>query len=57
MIALLIFTRSGDIMGRFANGRLTNAAAMVGTIIVLLLNVFLILQTFGVTIPGLSDAG
>jgi manganese transport protein len=44
-------------MGRFANGRLTNAAAMVGTIIVLLLNVFLILQTFGVTIPGLSDAG
>jgi manganese transport protein len=57
MIALLIFTRSGEIMGRFANGRLTNAAAMVGTIIVLLLNVFLILQTFGVTIPGLSDAG
>jgi manganese transport protein len=56
MIALLI-TRSGDIMGRFANGRLTNAAAIVGTIIVLLLYVFLILQTFGVIIPGLSDAG
>jgi manganese transport protein len=29
MIALLIFTQSGDIMGRFANGRLTNAAAIV----------------------------
>jgi len=57
MVALLIFTRNADIMGRFVNGRLTHAAAIVGTIIVLLLNVFLILQTFGVTIPGLSDAG
>src|SRR5271163_1065040 len=57
MIALLIFTRNADIMGRFANGQLTHAAAIVSTIIVLLLNVFLILQTFGVTIPGLSDAG
>jgi manganese transport protein len=57
MIALLIFTRNADIMGRFANGRLTHAAAIVGTIIVLLLNVFLILQTVGVSIPGLSDGG
>jgi manganese transport protein len=57
MIALLMFTRNADIMGRFANGRLTHAAAIAGTIIVLLLNVFLILQTFGVSIPGLSNAG
>jgi manganese transport protein len=57
MVALLIFTRNADIMGRFANGRLTHAAAIVGTIIVLLLNVFLILQTAGVSIPGLSDGG
>jgi len=57
MIALLIFTRNPEIMGRFANGRLTHAAAIVGTIIVLLLNVFLILQTLGVTIPGLPNAG
>jgi len=57
MIALLIFTRNPDIMGGFANGRLTHAAAIVGTVIVLLLNVFLILQTFGVSIPGLSDVG
>jgi manganese transport protein len=55
MVALLIFTRNADIMGRFANDRLTHAAAIVGTTIVLLLNVFLILQTFGVTIPGLSN--
>jgi manganese transport protein len=53
MIALLIFTRRADIMGQFANGRLTNIAAMVATAAVLLLNVILILQTSGVPIPGL----
>jgi manganese transport protein len=57
MVALLMFTRRNDIMGQFANGRLTNVAAIVGTIVVLSLNVLLILQTFGVTIPGLSTAG
>jgi manganese transport protein len=50
MIALLIFTRRRDIMGQFTNGRLTNIAAIVGTAVVLGLNVFLILQTFGVPI-------
>jgi manganese transport protein len=54
MVSLLIFTSRREIMGQFVNGRLTFVAALVGTIIVLLLNVFLILQTFGVTIPGLS---
>jgi manganese transport protein len=53
MIALLIFTRSGDLMGRFANGRLTHLAALGGTAVVLLLNTFLVLQIFGVDIPGL----
>src|SRR5215467_4501003 len=48
MVALLLFTRRADIMGRFANGRLTGVAATVGTAVVLLLNVILILQTFGV---------
>jgi len=57
MIALLMFTRRADIMGGFANGRLTNAAAILGTAVVLALNLFLILQTFGVAIPGLSPAG
>jgi manganese transport protein len=57
MIALLIFTRRSDIMGQFTNRRLTNIAAIVGTAVVLGLNVFLILQTFGVPIPGLSDGG
>src|SRR6266436_674583 len=54
MIALLMFTRRPDVMGAFANGRATNAAALLGTAVVLALNVFLILQTFGISIPGLS---
>ena len=48
MIALLMFTRRPDLMGTFANGRATQAAAIAGTAIVLALNVFLILQTLGV---------
>jgi manganese transport protein len=54
MIALLMFTRRSDLMGHFANSRLTNFAAIVGTVLVLSLNIVLILQTFGVPIPGLS---
>jgi manganese transport protein len=53
MIALVMFTRRPDIMGAFANSRLTNVIAVVGTAIVLALNMFLILDTFGVPIPGL----
>jgi manganese transport protein len=56
MISLLIFTRRADIMGRFANNRLTQIAALGGTAVVLLLNVFLIVQTLGAEIPGLSGA-
>lgn len=52
MIALLIFTSRADIMGQFVNGRLTRAAAVVASIVVLALNVLLILQTFGVPIRG-----
>jgi manganese transport protein len=53
MISLLLFTRRNDIMGQFANSRLTHIAALLGTTLVLMLNIFLILQTFGVSIPGL----
>ena len=52
MIALLLFTRRPDIMGAFANSRLTNVVAVVGTTVVLALNTFLILATFGVALPG-----
>jgi manganese transport protein len=53
MIALMMFTRRSDIMGPFANGPATNVAALAGTAVVLALNAVLILQTFGVAIPGL----
>ncbi len=44
MIALLIFTGRRDIMGDFTNGRVTRVAALVGTTVVLVLNLFLIAQ-------------
>jgi manganese transport protein len=49
-----MFTRRPDIMGAFTNSRATNVAALLGTVAVLTLNLFLILQTFGVSVPGLS---
>jgi manganese transport protein len=55
MIALLMFTRRADIMGRCVNGRLTSVGAIVGTAVVLMLNSILILQTLGLTIPGLPS--
>jgi manganese transport protein len=54
MIALVLFTRNRTIMGEFANSRLTDVVAIVGTIIILCLNIVLLLQTFGVPIPGLA---
>jgi manganese transport protein len=42
MIALLMFTKRKDVMGEFANRRLTNVAAVVGATVVLALNGFLI---------------
>jgi manganese transport protein len=54
MIALVWFTRRADIMGPFANGRLTDLAAISGTIIILGLNIVLLLQTCGAQIPGLA---
>jgi manganese transport protein len=42
MISLIIFTNRSDIMGAFANSRLTRAAAIAATTLVLILNVLLI---------------
>ncbi|WNC94881.1 Nramp family divalent metal transporter [Paraburkholderia sp. FT54] len=56
MIALAIFTGRRDIMGAFANNRLVSAAAVLGTAGVLVLNLILIVQTFGVDISGLAAA-
>jgi manganese transport protein len=55
VIALIIFTGRKDIMGAFANSRLTNAAASLGGVVILTLNAVLLLQAFGVAIPGLPS--
>ena len=52
MIALLIFTARRDVMGPFANSRLTNAAAIAAALLVLALNVVLLLLTAGVPLLG-----
>ena len=56
IIALVLFTRDRAVMGEFANGKLTAAAAVVGTLVILALNAILLLQTFNVPIPGLPAA-
>ena len=52
MISLLIFTGRADIMGAFANRKTTHVAALVGTAVVLLLNLFLVVQIFAGASPG-----
>ena len=56
MVALLLLTRRADIMGAFANSRVTHAAAIAATVAVLALNIVLVLQTLGVDIPGFAPA-
>jgi manganese transport protein len=56
VIALILFTRRKDIMGAFANTRLTNIAAAFGALVILILNAVLLLQAFGVDIPGLPSS-
>jgi len=55
VIALILFTRRKDIMGAFANSRLTDAAAAFGALVILSLNAVLLLQAFGIAIPGLPS--
>jgi manganese transport protein len=57
MIALLILTRRRDVMGSYANGRLTMAAVTASAVIVLALNLLLILQIAGIPLPGFAAAG
>ncbi len=55
MIALLIFTQRKEIMGSFVNSRITGVVAVVATVLVLLLNGFLILNLAGINIAGLAN--
>ena len=48
MIALLIFTRRADIMGRFANGPRLQTAAILAMVAILLFNALLVMQMLGV---------
>jgi manganese transport protein len=57
MISLLIFTGRADIMGAFANRKATQLAALIGTAVVLLLNLFLLVQTFAGAGLGWSNPG
>ena len=54
VLALVYFTRRRDVMGTLANRRGTTILAMACAAIILLLNVVLLYQTAGGTIPGLS---
>jgi manganese transport protein len=50
MIALVVFTRRPDLMGPFANSKLTTVVALIATAIVLLLNGVLIAHTLGLSV-------
>ncbi|TMJ66051.1 MAG: divalent metal cation transporter [Alphaproteobacteria bacterium] len=52
MIALILFTRRPDLMGRFANRWPTQAAAGIGAVVVLTLNALLVAETFGLSPIG-----
>jgi manganese transport protein len=47
LIPLLFFTRRRTIMGVLVNARATTAAAILVAIVIISLNVYLLLQTFG----------
>ena len=56
MIVLLMFTSRREIMGEFVNARAVTLVASLAAAAVLGLNVVLILQTFGITMPGLAPS-
>jgi manganese transport protein len=55
MAALLWFTCRTEVMGEYRNRTLVKGAAILSAIAVLSLNAILLLQTFGVDIPGLPS--
>jgi manganese transport protein len=57
MIALLVLTWSGDVMGSYATGHMTLATAIAAAASVLMLNLLLVLQIAGVPLPGFDAAG
>ena len=53
MIALIIFSSRGDVMGQFRIGLAWRSLAILAAALVLALNAILLLQTFGIPLPGL----
>jgi len=51
VIALVAFTRRRSLMGEFVNRRLTSAVATVAAGVILVLNVVLLVQVFGLPLP------
>ena len=54
MIALLMLAGRRDVMGEFANRRMTQIGAIAAAAIVLALNLILLLQTAGIPVPYLG---
>lgn len=54
VISLIYFTRKKDLMGNLVNTRKTTVVSSLAAAIILFLNVFLIFQTFGVSLPFLG---
>jgi len=51
LVPLVIFTRNPELMRSLVNRRLTSWVAYVVASVIVVLNVYLLLQTFGVTLP------
>jgi manganese transport protein len=51
LIPLLIFTRDRGLMGTLVNRRLTTAVAALVAGVIIMLNAYLLMQTFGVPLP------
>jgi manganese transport protein len=51
LIPLVVFSRNRKLMGSLVNSRLTSLAAYAVASLIIVLNVYLLLQTFGVPIP------
>ena len=56
MIALVVLSRRPAVMGRFVASRRVAAIAVVATGVVLFLNIILLVQAFGISLPGLPAA-
>lgn len=54
IISLIYFTRKKDIMGVLVNKNKTTVFASIAATLILLLNILLILQTFGVNLPFIN---